>query len=126
MAPTSVNAPAYKNPAFALTPDHSAPTTTLEIKSPIPFTVANTPNPDPRDFAGNNSAASDFSTDACTAPWIPASPNNIASIVIVGGSKINPVNVIVASKYPAPSNPRFPTRSASAPAGYEAAAFTKL
>ena len=44
--------------------DQSAPTATLETRSPMPFAVASTPKPEPRTAAGKSSAASDFSSDA--------------------------------------------------------------
>ncbi len=61
--PSDANIPAYKNPAAGLTSDHSAPTTTLDTKSPMPFAVARTPKPVPRTSPGSNSAAIDFSSD---------------------------------------------------------------
>ena len=41
---------------------HSTPTAALEIKSPMPLTVASTPKPMPRDSAGKSSAAVAFSS----------------------------------------------------------------
>jgi hypothetical protein len=41
---------------------HRAPTRMLEIKSPMPFTVASTPNPVPRTSAGRYVAALVLST----------------------------------------------------------------
>src|SRR5205085_2130044 len=67
-------------------PVHKSPTTTLESKSPIPLTVANTPKAMPCCFLPASSAQSESSKVSSSATFVPPSTKISARAQMLVGS----------------------------------------